>query len=332
MGAAMNFDGDVVIVTGGAGGLGRSQAAELGRRGARVVVNDLGGSPRGGGSDPTMASVVADEICSAGGDAIASTVDIASTDGPRLLVEQALDTWGRVDAVVHNAAILRNAHFENVSDTDYDDIMHVNLRGTFRTVRAVYRAMKDRGGGRILTVTSASGLCGAFGQSVYAATKMGVIGLTRSIAWEGTRFGIKANVIAPAAFDSRIYAEINPDGDAVLTGRPPELQVSLEAAELMGLYTASRVTPLALALLHDSCPVTAEVYSATGGYFTRFALCHTEGTLLGVEPTVDDVVAHFGEIRGEGTVTNELDGEALVWGLQSFAPRLKPLLASQNPG
>jgi NAD(P)-dependent dehydrogenase (short-subunit alcohol dehydrogenase family) len=328
----VNFDGDVVIVTGGAGGLGRSQAVELGRRGARVVVNDLGGSPRGGGCDPKMALAVADEIRSAGGEAVANTEDIASADGPRLLVEQALDTWGRVNGLVHNAAILRDAHFENVSDSDYDDIMHVNLRGTFRTVQAVYRVMKDRGGGRILTVTSASGLCGAFGQSVYAATKMGVIGLTRSIAWEGMRFGIKANVIAPAAFDSRIYAEINPDGDAVLTGRPPELEVSLEAAEFIGLYTASRVTPLALALLHSSCPVTSEVYSATGGYFTRFAVSHTEGTLLGVEPTLDDVVAHFGEIRGEGTVMNELDGEALVWGLQSFAPRLQPLVAIQHGG
>ncbi len=328
--AVVNFDGDVIIVTGGAGGIGRSQAAELGRRGARVVVNDLGGSPRGGGSDPTMTSAVVDEIRSAGGQAVANTEDIASAEGPRLLVEQALDTWGRVDGVVHNAAILRDAHFENVRDSDYDDIMHVNLRGTFRTVQAVYRAMKDRGGGRILTVTSASGLCGAFGQSVYAATKMGVIGMTRSIAWEGMRFGIQANVIAPAAFDSRLYAVMDPESDAALTGRPPELQVSLEGAELLGLYTASRVTPLALALLHRSCPVTAEVYSATGGYFTRFALSHTEGTLLGVEPTVDGVVAHFSEIRGEGTVTNELDGEALVWGLQSFAPRLKPLFAAQN--
>jgi NAD(P)-dependent dehydrogenase (short-subunit alcohol dehydrogenase family) len=130
--------------------LGRSQAVELGRRGACVGVNDLGGSPRGGGSDPTMAQVAVDQIRSAGSEAVANTEDIASADGPRLLVEQALDTWGRVDGVVHNAAILRNAHFENVSDADYDDIMHVNLRGTFRTVQAVYRAMKDRGGGRIL--------------------------------------------------------------------------------------------------------------------------------------------------------------------------------------
>ena len=131
---------------------------------------------------------------------------------------------GRVDGIVHNAAILRDAHFENVDDADYDDMMNVNLRGTFRTVQAVYRAMKDNGGGRILTGTSASGLAGAFGQVIYAATKMGVVGLTRSIAWEGMRYGIKANAIAPAAFDSRMYAEMNPEGDAALTGRPPDLE------------------------------------------------------------------------------------------------------------
>jgi len=318
----LRFDGEVVIVMGGAGGIGRPEAKELGRRGARVVVNDLGGSPRGGGSDPSMAAGVVDEIVSAGGEAVTSSEDIASADGPRRLVECALDTWGRIDGIVHNAAILRDEHVENVDDTDYDAMMNVNLRGTFRTVAAVYRAMKDTGGGRILTVTSASGLAGAFGQSVYAATKMGVVGLTRSIAWEGMRHGIKANAIAPAAFDSRMYAAMDPDGDAVLTGRPPELEASLENAEFMGLYTASRVTPLALALVHRSCPVTAEVYSATGGYYCRFAISHTDGAVLGLEPTVEDVVTRFDEIRGAGTVPNEVDGEALVWGLQSFAPRL----------
>jgi NAD(P)-dependent dehydrogenase (short-subunit alcohol dehydrogenase family) len=320
--AQLRFDGDVIIVTGAAGGIGRPEVTELARRGARVVVNDLGGSPRGGGADPSMAAAVVDEIVSAGGEAVANTEDISSDRGPGNLVECALDTWGRVDGIVHNAAILRGAHFDNVTDADYDDMMNVNLRGTFRTVRAAYRVMKDGGGGRILTVTSASGLAGAFGQSVYAATKMGVVGLTRSIAWEGMRYGVKANAIAPAAFDSRMYAAMDPDGDAALTGRPPELEASLEHAEFMGLYTASRVTPLALALVHRSCPVTAEVYSATGGYYCRFAISHTDGVVLGTEPTVEDVVTQFSEIRGAGTVSNEVDGEALVWGLQSFAPRL----------
>jgi NAD(P)-dependent dehydrogenase (short-subunit alcohol dehydrogenase family) len=120
----LRFDGEVVIVTGGAGGIGRPEAKELGRRGARVVVNDLGGSPRGGGSDPSMAAGVVDEIVSAGGEAVTSTEDIASADGPHRLVECALDTWGRIDGIVHNAAILRDEHVENVDDTDYDAMMN----------------------------------------------------------------------------------------------------------------------------------------------------------------------------------------------------------------
>ena len=187
MSGEIRFDGDVVIVTGGAGGIGRSQAIELARRGARVVVNDLGGSPRGGGSDPTMASAVVDDIVGAGGEAVASAASVSSDEGPQQIVDLALDTWGRVDALIHNAAIVLDDHFEDVTDDDFDSITMVNLRGTFRTVRAAYRAMKDGGGGRIVTLTSASGLSGAFGQAAYATTKMGVIGMTRSVAWEGMR-------------------------------------------------------------------------------------------------------------------------------------------------
>lgn len=327
-----SFDGDVVIVTGAAGGIGRSQALELGRRGARVVVNDLGGSPLGGGADSSMADAVRDEIVAAGGDAVASAADVASEGGPQQIVEVALDTWGRIDGLIHNAAILRNAHFEDVGDADLDDLLHVNLRGAFRTVQAVYRAMKTGGGGRIVTLTSASGIAGAFGQSVYAATKMGVIGFTRTIGWEGMRYGIRANVLAPAAFDSRIYATISPETDAALVGRPPELTVSLDAAEFLGLYTASRVTPMALALVHRSCSVTSEVYNATGGFFCRFATSCTDGATMGAFPTVDDVVARFDEIRGAGTVGNEVDGEAMVWGARAFGPKLEPLVADLHGG
>ncbi len=327
MGAEVRFDGEVIVVTGGAGGIGRSQAIELGRRGARVVVNDLGGSPRGGGSDAALAEAVVSEIVDDGGEAVASVDSVASVDGPQRIIDTALDTWGRVDGIIHNAAILRDAHFEDVSDADFDQIMHVNLRGTFRTVQAAYRAMKDRGGGRIVTVTSASGLTGAFGQSVYATAKMGVVGLTRTIAWEGMRFGIKANAFAPAAFDTRLYEVFTPDSDAALVGRPPELEVSLDAAEYLGLYTASRVTPIALALVHESCPVTSEVFGATGGYYCRFAVTHTDGATVGPNPSVDDVVEHWEQIRGVGSLPNELDGEALVWGSRAFGPKLEPLAA-----
>jgi NAD(P)-dependent dehydrogenase (short-subunit alcohol dehydrogenase family) len=257
------MEAPMVIVTGGAGGIGRSQAIELGRRGARVVVNDLGGSPRDGGAD-------------------------------------------------------------------LDSILAVNLRGTFRMARAAYRAMKEGGGGRIVTLTSASGLSGAFGQAAYATTKMGVIGLTRSVAWEGTRYGIRVNALAPAAFDTRLFSVFTPEGDAALRGRPPELEISLDSAEYIALLTASRVTPMALALVHGSCPVTAQVFGATGGYFCRYAISHTEGATFGPHPRVEDVAGNWDRIRDE-SLPNELDGEAMAWGVRAYSSRLRALASELAP-
>jgi NAD(P)-dependent dehydrogenase (short-subunit alcohol dehydrogenase family) len=326
----IRFDGDVVIVTGGAGGIGRSQAIELGRRGARVVVNDLGGSPRGGGADPTMAQTVVDEIVAAGGQAVGSGSSVSSDAGPQEIVDLAMDTWGRVDGLIHNAAIVLDDHFEDVTDADFDSITTVNLRGTFRTVRAVYRAMKDGGGGRIVTLTSASGLSGAFGQAAYATTKMGVIGMTRSVAWEGTRYGIKVNALAPAAFDTRLFSVFTPEGDAALRGRPPELEISLDSAEYIALLTASRVTPMALALVHRSCPATAQIFGATGGYFCRYAISHTEGATFGPHPTVEDVAGNWDRIRDQ-SLPNELDGEAMAWGVRAYSSRLQALALELAP-
>ena len=326
MSGEIRFDGDVVIVTGGAGGIGRSQAAELARRGARVVVNDLGGSPRGGGSDSSMVQAVVDDIVAAAGEAIASSASVSSDEGPQEIVDLALDTWGRVDGLIHNAAIVLDDHFEDVTDDDFDSITTVNLRGTFRTVRAAYRAMKDGGGGRIVTLTSASGLSGAFGQAAYATTKMGVIGMTRSVAWEGTRYGIKVNALAPAAFDTRLFSVFSPDGDAALRGRPPELEISLDSAEYLALLTAGRVTPMALALIHRSCPATAQIFGATGGYYCRYAISHTEGATFGPHPTVEDVAENWDRIR-DTSLPNELDGEAMAWGVRAYSARLKALAA-----
>jgi len=251
---------------------------------------------------------------------------VSSDDGPQQIVGTALDTWGRVDALIHNAAIVLDDHFEDVSDDDLDSIMAVNLRGTFRTVRAAYRAMKDNGGGRIVTLTSASGLSGAFGQAAYAATKMGVLGMTRSVAWEGTRFGIRVNALAPAAFDTRLFSVFSPDGDAALRGRPPELEINLESAEYVALLTASRVTPMALALAHRSCPATAQIFGATGGYYCRYAISHTEGATFGPHPTVEDIADNWELIRG-ASLPNELDGEAMAWGVTAYSARLQDLAA-----
>ena len=202
----------------------------------------------------------------------------------------------------------------------------MNLRGTFRTVRAVYKVMKDNGGGRIVTLTSASGLSGAFGQAAYATTKMGVLGMTRSIAWEGIRFGIKVNALAPAAFDTRLYSVFTPDEDAALRGRPPELEISLESAEYVALLTASRVTPMALALVHSSCPATAQIFGATGGYYCRYAISHTEGATFGPFPTVEDIARNWDRIR-DSSIPNELDGEAMAWGVKAYSACLHDLAA-----
>jgi NAD(P)-dependent dehydrogenase (short-subunit alcohol dehydrogenase family) len=169
-----------------------------------------------------MAQAVVDEIRSAGGEAVASGASVSSDDGPVQIVDTAMDTWGRIDGLIHNAAIVLDDHFEDVIDDDLDSIVAVNLRDTFRTVRAVYRAMKDSGGGRIVTLTSASGLSGAFGQAAYATTKMGVVGIIRSVAWEGMRFGIKVNALAgPNHSDADVTGDSGTQRELGITSLAP---------------------------------------------------------------------------------------------------------------
>jgi hypothetical protein len=155
---------------------------------------------------------------------------------------------------------------------------------------------------------------------------MGVIGMTRSVAWEGMRFGIKVNALAPAAFDTRLFSVFNPDGDAAFRGRPPELETSLDSAEYVALLTASRVTPMALALAHRSCSATAQIFGATGGYYCRYAITHTEGATFGPHPSVEDIAGNWDLIR-DGSLPNELDGEAMAWGVKAYSARMQDLAA-----
>ena len=159
--STLSFDGDVIVVTGAGGGMGRCHALELASRGARVVVNDLGGHPFGGGSDPGLAEAVVDEIRAAGGEAVANTESVSTPEGAASLTEQAMDEWGRLDAVVANAAILRDKPFDEMTIEDFDDVIDVNLRGVMRVLHPAFKAMKAGGGGRIVTVTSSSGMLGA---------------------------------------------------------------------------------------------------------------------------------------------------------------------------
>src|SRR3954452_9165812 len=169
--STLTFDGDVIVVTGAGGGMGRTHALELARRGARVVVNDLGGHPFGGESDPGLAEAVVAEIRAAGGEAVANTASGAHADGAASLTEQALEQWVRLDAVVANAAILRDKPFDEMTVQDFDDVIDVNLKGVMRTVHPAFKAMKAGGGGRIVTVSSSSGFMGARGQANYGAAK-----------------------------------------------------------------------------------------------------------------------------------------------------------------
>jgi NAD(P)-dependent dehydrogenase (short-subunit alcohol dehydrogenase family) len=291
--STLSFDGDVIVVTGAGGGMGRCHALELARRGARVVVNDLGGHPFGGGSDASLAQAVVDEIRAAGGQAVANAASIATPDGAASLTEQAMDEWGRLDAVVANAAILRDRPFDEMTLQDFDDVIDVNLRGVMRVVQPAFKAMKAAGGGRIVTITSSSGMLGAHHQANYAAAKSGIVGLTRTVALEGMAHGIKANVLAPGALGTRMHlamveaATYHADADA-------DLVRNEQAAALM---KPERVSPMVTVLTHPTCPVTGQILCSWGGWYGRFGITVNAGWAERVGlATAEDLLAHWAEV------------------------------------
>ena len=306
--STLSFDGDVIVVTGAGGGMGRCHALELAGRGARVVVNDLGGHPFGGGSDPGLAETVVDEIRSAGGEAVANTESVATPEGAASLTEQAMDEWGRLDAVVANAAILRDKPFDEMTIDDFDAVIDVNLRGVMRVLHPAFKVMKAGGGGRIVAVTSSSGMLGAHAQANYAAAKAGLLGLTRTLALEGATHGIKVNALAPGALGTRMHlamveeATFHADEDAVL--------VRNEAAA--AFLKPERVSPMVTALTHATCPVTGQVLCAWGGWYGRFGVTLNKGWAPpGGVADADEVLAHWNAIVDEGSARDA--------GLDAFA-------------
>ena len=195
----ISFDGRVAIVTGAGGGLGRSHALFLASRGAKVVVNDLGGSVDGKGSDEAAAQKVVDEIAAAGGEAVASFDGVDTAEGGEKIVKTALDAFGKVDVVINNAGILRDVSFHKMTHDQWDAVMNVHLNGTYYVSKAAWNHMREAGYGRIVNTTSAAGLYGNFGQANYAAAKLGIVGLSKTLAQEGHKKGIRCNVIAPVA-------------------------------------------------------------------------------------------------------------------------------------
>jgi NAD(P)-dependent dehydrogenase (short-subunit alcohol dehydrogenase family) len=296
--STLSFRGDVIVVTGAGGGLGRCHALELARRGARVVVNDLGGHPFGGGRDASLAEAVVEEIRAAGGEAVANTESVSTPEGAASLTERAIKEWGRLDAVVANAAILRDKPFDEMTLQDFDDVLDVNLRGAMRVLHPAFKAMKAGGGGRIVTVTSSAGMLGSHAQANYSAAKSGLLGLTRAIALDGASSGIKANLLAPGALGTRMHLAMvesesyHAEADAALLSNP-------QAAEL---FKPERVSPMVTVLAHPTCPVTGQILCAWGGWYGRFGVTLNAGWAERASvATAEDLVAHWAEVVDEGS-------------------------------
>lgn len=270
----LSFDGRVAIITGAGGGLGRSHALELARRGALIVVNDLGGAVDGTGRSSTAAEAVVAEIEAAGGSAVANADSIATPEGGEAVVQTALDAFGRIDIIINNAGILRDTSFKNMSAEMVDPVLDVHLRGAFNVTKPAWSLMREQGYGRIVNTTSGAGLFGNFGQANYGAAKMGLVGLTRVLAVEGHKSGIRANVIAPIA-RTRMTEEILGEQAAKLD---PEL-----------------ISPLVAYLAHESCDRNGFIYSVGGGRVARVFLGVTPGI---VDPglTAESIAASIDQI------------------------------------
>ncbi len=284
--AGIDFDGRVAVVTGAGGGLGRSHALLLASRGAKVVVNDLGGARDGTGTDASMADQVVAEIEAAGGEAVANHDGVHTWEGGEAIVQAALESFGRVDIVINNAGILRDVSFAKLTQDQLDAVVQVHLLGAFHVTRAAWNTMREQGYGRVICTTSGSGLYGNFGQSNYSAAKLGLVGLTRTLAIEGVKYGITANAIAPVA-KSRMTEDIMP-------------------AELLDRLEPEYVSPLVAYLASEACTDTGRIFSVGGGYFARVALLEGEGATFDAVPTPEDVADAWSQISEVGPGSREL--------------------------
>ncbi|MEY4130880.1 MAG: hypothetical protein RLZZ31_1004 [Actinomycetota bacterium] len=285
----IGFDGKVAIITGAGGGLGRQHALELARRGARIVVNDLGGSVHGEGGDVGPAQKVVEEITALGGEAVADTNSVATPEGGEAIVNTAVEAFGTVDIVVNNAGILRDKSFHNLDQSMIESVISVHLLGAFYVTLPAFRIMREKNYGRVISTSSNSGILGNFGQANYGAAKMGLVGLTRVLAIEGRKYNIKANAIAPVALTRMTEEMFGAAGDAL----DPAL-----------------VSPLVAYLASEACDVTGEIYSAAGGIISRFFIGLTPG-YYNPNLTAEDIAAHWDEIRSESgyIVPDDSSGE-----------------------
>jgi NAD(P)-dependent dehydrogenase (short-subunit alcohol dehydrogenase family) len=273
---SLRFDGRVAIVTGAGNGLGRQHALALAARGAKVVVNDLGGARDGSGGSLSAAQSVVKEIIAAGGTAMASGTSVTDEKGVEAMVSAALSTFGSVDILINNAGILRDKSFAKMTLDEFRTILDVHVMGSVICTKAVWEPMRAKNYGRILMTTSSSGLFGNFGQSNYSAAKMAVVGLMQTLAIEGAKNNIHVNALAPTA-TTRMTDDILP-------------------GQIQDHFKAEYVTPAAIYLVSDKAP-TRCILNAGAGTFAATHLAMTQGIHLGHSAdTPEKIAAHFAEI------------------------------------
>ncbi|MCB0219927.1 MAG: SDR family oxidoreductase [Chrysiogenetes bacterium] len=256
----IRYDDRVAIVTGAGGGLGREHALFLASRGAKVVVNDLGGSFKGEGADQTPAQKVVDEIKAAGGQAVANYDSVATIDGGKNIVRTALDEWGRVDIVINNAGILRDVSFHKMSEADWDSIFAVHVKGAFCVTQAAWTHMKEAGYGRVVVTSSGAGLWGNFGQVNYGGAKLALVGMMNSMRVEGAKSNIKVNAIAPIA-KSRMTETVMP---------PP----------MLAKFDPAIIAKMVGYLVSEECELSGSIIEGGGGFFTKVWLEQHPGTFI----------------------------------------------------
>ena len=280
----IRFDNRVAIVTGAGGGLGRCHALELARRGAKLVINDLGGAVDGSGGNSEAAEAVVAEIKAMGGEAIANGSSVNDEAGVQKMVDDAMAAFGRIDILICNAGILRDKSFSKMTNADIDLVLDVDLRGTFKPIKAVWDIMKEQGYGRVVVTTSSTGLYGNFGQANYGGGKLGVVGIMNTLKIEGAKYDIRVNAVCPVA------------ATRMTEGLMPE--------ELLAQLKPEYVTPGVMNLVKEDAP-SGMILSAGAGAFSMSQIVETKGAFVGIgdDLTVEAVAAKWDAITDTSTQT-----------------------------
>ena len=290
----LTFDNQVAVITGAGRGLGREYALLLAERGARVVVNDIGGSVTGEGSDESAATTTVRDIRNRGGKAIADTHDVSTPETAQAIIDTALCEWGRVDILINNAGFVGDAAFEDMTAERLNPLIDVHLKGAFFVTRPAWKLMKGQGYGRIVHTSSAAGLLGSERMSNYGAAKAGLLGLTRVLAAEANGLDIKVNAVAPIAATRMLAKSI--ESVAELGGAEAIAAAQDVMKDLADKLNPSLVAPVVAFLAHPVCPVSGEIYTVGGGQVSRFFVGRTKG-YFDPQLSLEDVQNHFEEIR-----------------------------------